>query len=122
MGWQSYAPVGVFQMDLAMPDSTVNISQLEWTEIFPIARSIVVQTVHNVDSSWTLGLQNNIIYGVPQNLDGVIVTEINVTALTARCGLVPNLTLSYENSDGQYQISFLNWTNNGTFLEWPICE
>ena len=121
MQWQAFGGmlVGVVQTELALPDSAVNISQLKWTEIFPIARSIGQDTGLS-----THGLSNTTLYDVLQNPSNVTFTSasVNATTLTAQCGLVPNLTLSQKNSDGEYQISFQDGTNNGSFLESPMCE
>ena len=122
MGWQQYTPEGILQMDLAMPDSAVNISQLDWTEIFPVARLIG----QDMNMTWTeFGLQpNSTLYDVPlQQLPNAFPTgPINATTFNVQCGLVPNLTLSSQNSEGEYEIQFLDGTNNGSFLGPPICE
>lgn len=112
-----------FQMNLAMPDSSVDISQLGWTEIFPIVRSVLVLNLATI--------QNNTLYDTPLiPTDGVWAWAFsvdldrvsrNATTFTAQCGLVPNLTLSYANSEKEYEISFLN-TLNGSFLEPAICK
>jgi hypothetical protein len=122
MQWQAFSStlVGVLPSDLALPGSAVNISQLGWVEIFPIARSIG----QDADVSM-YGLSNSTIYDVPQDPISVAFSEasVNATTLNVQCGLVPNLTLSYQSSEEEYQISFsLKGTDNGSFLESPICE
>ena len=120
MHWQGFDTMltGVLPADLAMPGSAVNISQLGWQEIFPIARTIGQDT-----SISTYGLWNSTLYDVPQalNNDTFSTASINATTVNVQCGLVPNLTLSDRNSEGEYQITFLNGVNNGSFLESPIC-
>jgi hypothetical protein len=120
MQWQAFSStlVGVLPSDLALPGSAVNISQLGWVEIFPIARSIG----QDADVSM-YGLSNSTIYDVPQDPISVAFSEasVNATTLNVQCGLVPNLTLSYQSSEEEYQISFsLKGTDNGSFLESPI--
>ncbi|KAF8552853.1 hypothetical protein OG21DRAFT_1326343 [Imleria badia] len=120
MQWQAFNStlLGVLPSDLALPGSAVAISKLGWAEIFPIARSIGQDT----DVS-TYGLSKRTLYDVPQVPTNVTFSEasVNATTLDVQCGLVPNLTFSYQSSEGEYLISFsLNGTDNGNFLENPI--
>ena len=110
---------GALQMYLAMPDNTVNISQLGWAEIFSISLSMGDGVY-----PYANGLSNSTLIDVVQDPSGLDYTSssINATTLSAQCGLVPNLTLSYQTSEGEYQINFQNGTNIGSFLEPPICE
>lgn len=131
MQWQAYkdAPFSVdtgVQTNLAMPDSAVNISQLRWAEIFPVARSIQAspQLSESLSGLWKSSLYDVPKDGIPGATSGIQdwgTILVNSTTLTAQCGLVPNLTPSYQDS-GEYRISFQNGTNNGSFLESPICK
>ena len=120
MQWQWYPdslPVDInVQTNLAMPDSAVNISQLGWAEIFPVVRLIQDAGL------FTLGLSNNTLYDVQQQDNVTVTGRINATTLTAQCGLVPNVTVPFQNSEEEYQINFQSGSNYGGFLESPICE
>ncbi|KAG9318060.1 hypothetical protein JVU11DRAFT_124 [Chiua virens] len=117
--------VGVIPSDLALPSSSVNISQLGWSEISPVACS----TGQDSNLS-TYGLSNSTVYDIPQVPENVALSEtiVNATTFSTECGLVPNLRFlsnqfNYSDPDriGEYRIGFpLNGTTgNNTFLVPP---
>ncbi|KAF8449314.1 hypothetical protein L210DRAFT_3524554 [Boletus edulis BED1] len=112
--WQLFnsTPVDILISDLALPGNAVNVSQLQWEEIFPVLQSI------SLDAGMpTYGLSNNTLYDMPRvpTVNGSFLeASVNATTLGVQCGLVPNLTTGMTPfGTGVSQSHFVNFSLGG---------
>ncbi|KAG6374787.1 hypothetical protein JVT61DRAFT_4165 [Boletus reticuloceps] len=112
--WQVFnsTPVDILISDLAFPGNAVNMSQLQWEEIFPVLQSISLDAGMS-----TYGLSNNTLYDMPRvpTVNGSFLeASVNATTLRVQCGLVPNLTIGMTPfGTGVSQSYFVNFSLGG---------